>query len=330
MGAASITTVIKEQHQNYIEKSTMSDWITAESKADKKAKAQTANPKSTSKPRAQGPAQGQGQRSNNQNQKVTAKVVSNSQAKAPSKPPQKLGGFATMVNAKPPTKPVVQKEVAVDDVYVARDMTRSYELTRAPPAGTEAVLKKTFPSMDVCVVNSVEVNGRALPSLFVHFSEDHKSAYDDYDRAANVNISVQGIGLRLTAVALDKTDGDGVVIPKLNMLIQATGMPFSLARNPSDIKEVLGQYVEFDARDGMKLVYEDGLFRGQVVIPVAVYKKVPPTQVVFPFYTMNSYGNYEKVENATCKVGIACRGYDASKASPLDFKKNMGQRQQII
>merc|ERR1712088_350040 len=306
--AASITTVIKEQHQNYIEKSTMSDWITAESKAD---------PKSTSKPRAQGPAQGQGQRSNNQNrrsnnndqnQKVTAKVVSNNQAKAPSKPPQKLGGFATMVNAKPPTKPVVQKEVAVDDVYVARDMTRSYELPRAPPAGTEAVLKKTFPSMDVCVVNSVEVNGRALPSLFVHFSEDHKSAYDDYDRAANVNISVQGIGLRLTAVALDKTDGDGVVIPKLNMLIQATGMPFSSARNPSAIKEV----------------------RGQVVIPVAMYKKVPPTQVVFPFYTMNSYGNYEKVENATCKVGIACRGYDASKASPLDFKKNMGQRQQII
>merc|ERR1712088_53733 len=58
MGAASITTVIKEQHQNYIEKSTMSDWITAESKADKKAKAQTANPKSTSKPRAQGPAKG--------------------------------------------------------------------------------------------------------------------------------------------------------------------------------------------------------------------------------------------------------------------------------
>merc|ERR1712088_707256 len=166
MGAASITTVIKEQHQNYIEKTTMSDWITAESKADKKAKAQTANPKSTSKPRAQGPAQAQGQRSNNQNrrsnnndqnqnQKVTAKVVSNNQAKAPSKPPQKLGGFATMVNAKPPTKPVVQKEVAVDDVYVARDMTRSYELTRAPPAGTEAVLKKTFPSMDVCVVNSV-------------------------------------------------------------------------------------------------------------------------------------------------------------------------------
>merc|ERR1712088_1154511 len=304
--AASITTVIKEQHQNYIEKSTMSDWITAESKADKKAKAQTANPKSTSKPRAQG--NNQNRRSNNNHQKVTAKVVSNNQAKAPSKPPQKLGGFATMVNAKPPTKPVVQKEVAVDDVYVARDMTRSYELTRAPPAGTEAVLKKTFPSMDVCVVNSVEVNGRALPSLFVHFSEDHKSAYDDYDRAASVNISVQGIGLRLTAVALDKTDGDGVVIPKLNMLIQATGMPFSSARNPSAIKEV----------------------RGQVVIPVAMYKKVPPTQVVFPFYTMNSYGNYEKVENATCKVGIACRGYDASKASPLDFKKNMGQRQQII
>merc|ERR1712088_1229785 len=297
--AASITTVIKEQHQNYIEKSKMSDWITAESKADKKAKAQTANPKSTSKPRAQG--NNQNRRSNNNDQKVTAKVVSNNQAKAPSKPPQKLGGFATMVNAKPPTKPVVQKEVAVDDVYVARDMTRSYELTRAPPAGTEAVLKKTFPSMDVCVVNSVEVNGRALPSLFVHFSEDHKSAYDDYDRAAN-----------------------------LNMLIQATGMPFSLARNPSAIKEVLGQYVEFDARDTMKLVYEDGMFRGQVVIPVAMYKKVPPTQVVFPFYTMNSYGNYEKVENATCKVGIACRGYDASKASPLDFKKNMGQRQQII
>merc|ERR1712088_280041 len=312
MGAASITTVIKEQHQNYIEKSTMSDWITAESKADKKAKAQTANPKSTSKPRAQGPAQGQGQRNNNQNRRSN----NNDQNQK--------------VTAKPPTKPVVQKEVAVDDVYVARDMTRSYELTRAPPAGTEAVLKKTFPSMDVCVVNSVEVNGRALPSLFVHFSEDHKSAYDDYDRAAQVNISVQGIGLRLTAVAADKTDGDGCFIPKLNMLIQATGMPFSLARNPSAIKEVLGQYVEFDARDTMKLVYEDGMFRGQVVIPVAMYKKVPPTQVVFPFYTMNSYGNYEKVENATCKVGIACRGYDASKASPLDFKKNMGQRQQII
>lgn len=312
----------------------MSEWITAESKADKKAKVQ-ANPKSTSKPRAQGQGnQGLGQRNkNNQNQKVTAKVTSNNQnqAKAPQKAPQqKLGGFATMVNAKPPTKPVIQKEVAIDDVYVARDMTRSYELTRAPPAGTEAVLKKTFPSMDVCVVNSVEVNGRALPSLFVHFSEDHKSAYDDYDRAAQINISVQGIGLRLTAVAADKTDGDGCFIPKLNMLIQATGMPFSLARNPSAIKEVLGQYVEFDARDTMKLVYEDGMFRGQVVIPVAMYKKVPPTQVVFPFYTMNSYGNYEKVENATCKVGIACRGYDASKASPLDFKKNMGQRQQII
>merc|ERR1711937_699885 len=182
-------------------------------------------------------------------------------------------GFAKMMANKPQPKPSVQKEVPVHEVNVARDMTRCYELTRAPPNGIEAALKKLFPSMDVCVVNSVEVNGRALPSLFVHFSEDHKSAYDDYDRAAQVNISVQGIGLRLTAVAADKTDGDGCFIPKLNMLIQATGIPF---------------------------------------------------------YTMNSYGNYEKVENATCKVGIACRGYDASKASPLDFKKNMGQRQQII
>merc|ERR1711937_1101340 len=182
-------------------------------------------------------------------------------------------GFAKMMANKPQPKPSVQKEVPVHEVNVARDMTRCYELTRAPPNGIEAALKKLFPSMDVCVVNSVEVNGRALPSLFVHFSEDHKSAYDDYDRAAQVNISVQGIGLRLTAVAADKTDGDGCFIQKLNMLIQATGMPFSLARNPAAIKEVLG---------------EDGMFRGQVVIPVAVYKKVPPTLVVFPFYTMNS------------------------------------------
>lgn len=86
-------------------------------------------------------------------------------------------------------------EVAISDAFIHRNMTRSYELTRPPPEGYQAVLKKMFPSMDVCMVNTVEIKGKLLPSLFIHFSETHDQGHSDYDKSEFLNFSVQGIAL---------------------------------------------------------------------------------------------------------------------------------------
>lgn len=208
------------------------------------------------------------------------------------------------------------KEVSINDAYIVKDMTRSYELVRSPPEGFQLVLKKMFASLDVCVVNSVEIKGKMLPSLFLHFNESHDKSYDDYDKAAVINAAVQGISLRLTAVGHDKTDAEGTLIPRISKNIHATGVPFSLTRNPEVIKEMLSEWVTFEdstsQADSIKMVYEDGMYRGAIVIPVAEYTRVPPTVINFPFFTLNSFGSYEKVPNATCKVNLVCKGHNAN------------------
>lgn len=210
------------------------------------------------------------------------------------------------------------KEVSLSDAYVAKDMTRSYELTRPPPEGFQNVLKKMFPSIDVCCVNSVDIKGKYMPSLFLHFNEQHDKGYSDFDKSNQINFSVQGIALRLIAVGNDRTDAEGTLIPKINKNIYATGVPYSLTRNPDYIKQVLSEWVEFDDTDPMKMVFEDGMYKGSIVIPVAEYKKIPPVIVNFPFFTLNNFGNYEQIPNATTKVNLLCKGTD-NKMKPEQY-----------
>jgi len=294
----------------------MSEWQTAEPKKPRAAKAQNEKPL--------------GQRSNNRrdnNKGVKAQVNSsqsnskkvnstnnnpNSFANLMNKNQLPKGGFSTSKGTVGQATPVTIKEVPIEHAYVDKDLTRSYELTRAPPKGFESVLKKTFPSLDVCMVNSIEIKGKILPSLYLHFADNHKNSFEDHSRAANINISVSGIAIRLTAAASEKTDEDGVLIPRVSKSVYATGMPFSLARNYNAMYSVLSEYIVFDQEDSIKLIYEDGMFKGNVVIPVAEFKRMPPATVLFPFYTMGANREYERVPNATCKVGIACKGYDSS------------------
>jgi hypothetical protein len=274
----------------------MSDWQTAPSKTRPKGpkpESNNRNNQKSSSKKISAQVNSSQERSSN-NKKDNNKSNSNSFAKMMSGNAPPKGGFNTSPAKKEKEGyvPTTQKEVSIEHAYVAKDMTRSYELTRMPPNGFESVLKKTFPSLDVCFVNSVDIKGKTLLSLFLHFSEDHKSSYNDFDNSASLNISVQGIGIRLTAVGSEKTDGDGVLIPKVSKTIHASGMPFSLARNANAIRSLLSEYITFDESDSIKMIYEDGMYRGNVVVPVNEYIKMPPSTVNFPFYTMNQYGNY--------------------------------------
>lgn len=217
-----------------------------------------------------------------------------------------------------------KKEVSIEEVHVKKDMTRSYELTRPPPEGFQSVLKRQYPSMDVCVVNDIVFKEKALPSLFLHFNAEHPKGNSDHERAANLTMVVQGITIRLQAATQDKTDAEGILIPKFNRMIYATGVPFSLARNPHIIKDFLADYVEFDEENSFKMIYEDGMYRGQVVVPVAEYLSAPPFQLSMPFFTMNAFGSFEQVPNATCKIGLTCKGLDATMKPNLS--QALGQR----
>ena len=217
-----------------------------------------------------------------------------------------------------------KKEVSIEEVHVKKDMTRSYELTRPPPEGFQSVLKRQYPSMDVCVVNDIIFKEKALPSLFLHFNAEHPKGNSDHERAANLTMVVQGITIRLQAATQDKTDAEGILIPKFNRMIYATGVPFSLARNPQIIKDFLADYVEFDEENSFKMIYEDGMYRGQVVVPVAEYYSAPPFSLNMPFFTMNAFGSFEEVPNATCKIGLTCKGLDA--AMKPSASQALGQR----
>jgi hypothetical protein len=227
-------------------------------------------------------------------------------------PPNSQSAVAKLfANMRGPTaNPTSIKEVSITDAYIHKNMTRSYELTRPPPEGFQIVLKKMFPSLDVCIINNVEIKNKILPSLFLHFNENHEKGNQDYEKSSHLQFTVQGIVLRLIAVGADKVDAEGTLIPKINKKIYATGVPFSLTRNSTYLKEILSKWVELDDSDPIKMVYEDGMYKGSLVIPVLEYNKVPPTIVNFPFFTLNAYGSYEKVPNAVCKVSFLSKGHD--------------------
>jgi len=200
-------------------------------------------------------------RNNNQNQnrnRNDKNVKANIQSSSTSKSAPTKSSMAGMLNSKPANlgAPVNyagsampkldKKEVSIEEVHVKKDMTRSYELTRSPPEGFQSVLKRQYPSMDVCVVNDIIFKEKALPSLFLHFNAEHPKGNSDWERAANLTMVVQGITIRLQAATQDKTDAEGILIPKFNRMIYATGVPFSLARNPQIIKDFLSEFVEFD------------------------------------------------------------------------------------
>lgn len=77
--------------------------------------------------------------------------------------------------------------------------------------------------------------------------------------------------LRLQAVGSDRTDAEGTYIPKINKNIYATGVPFSLTRNAEFLKETFGQWVDLDHSDSIKMIYEDGMYKGSIVVPVLEY-----------------------------------------------------------
>jgi hypothetical protein len=265
----------------------------------------------------------QNNQNNNRNQNQNKNVKANIQSSTSKSAPQK-SSMAGMLNSKPANlaAPVNyagtampkldKKEVSIEEVHVKKDMTRSYELTRSPPEGFQTVLKRQYPSMDVCVVNDIIFKEKALPSLFLHFNAEHPKGNSDWERAANLTMVVQGITIRLQAATQDKTDAEGILIPKFNRMIYATGVPFSLARNPQIIKDFLSEFVEFDEENSFKMIYEDGMYRGQVVVPVADYHSVPPFSLNMPFFTMNAFGSFEQVPKATCKIGLVCKGVDPS------------------
>lgn len=276
---------------------------------------------------------------NNQNQNRNRndnKVKANIQSST-SKSKASNSSMAGMLNSKPANLGEVnyassamprldKKEVLVEEVHVKKDMTRSYELTRSPPEGFQNDLKRQYPSMDVCVVNDIIFKEKALPSLFLHFNVEHPKGNSDWERAANLTMVVQGITIRLQAATQDKTDAEGILIPKFNRMIYATGVPFSLARNPQIIKDFLSEYVEFDEENSFKMIYEDGMYRGQVVVPVADYHSVPPFSLNMPFFTMNAFGSFEQVPKATCKIGLVCKGVDPSMKPSLSQALNQRKK----
>ena len=218
--------------------------------------------------------------------------------------------------------PIRTTVLAKDDKIDLKELTRCYKLKRLPPVGFQSYVQKLFPTLDMCSIAQIEYRKVFMPSLTLHFDkkEDPVQAQKDYDKAESFMIYIGKSPVTLTAENDDGTDGMGNIVPRVVKNIFAKNISYALSQNPEYIREALKDYADIDV-DKISNCKENRIFNGNIVIPVTDYKKIPMVYFDMPHVVWDiTTQKFIKVEGATVKAEIRCRGFDPTKIEKVTEK----------
>ena len=151
------------------------------------------------------------------------------------------------------------------------NMVHRYALRGLPPNGFSYFIKNKFKSINMCVINRIKRSGVSIPSLTLGFTDR-----TDFRNAQQFSCNLNGRLITFEAEKADVSDCATLVCePKVAKNMFLSNVPYEIVTGDQQFVNLFAPLAEFDI-ENVTLSLVNGVFEGQMVIPVTKYIRKPP------------------------------------------------------